>query len=68
MKKIYNIWMLMCFLALSSCYEEETVIPTHSGNTGSSSSDFIHLPVFPFWIFGKMDKCSLLNGANEIPA
>ena len=34
MKKIYNIWMLMCFLALSSCYEEETIIPTHSGNTG----------------------------------
>jgi hypothetical protein len=41
---------------------------THSGNAGSSSSDFIHLPVLPFWILGKMDKCSLPDGVNEIPA
>ena len=33
----------------------EVVNNSISGNTGSSSSDFIHLPVFPFWIFGKMD-------------
>lgn len=34
MKKIYNIWILMCFLLMSSCYEEESIIPTHPGNTG----------------------------------
>lgn len=34
MKSIYNIWVFIVCLTLASCYEEDPITPTDSGNTG----------------------------------
>lgn len=68
-EKAERVWESINFSDIESLSDSlKCMSNTHSGNAGSPSSDFIHLPILPFWIFGKMDKCFLPNRADEIPA